>query len=113
PISCAAANAVLDIVTGEGFLIEVSEKGKYIKARIKEWGCSKILGVRGLGLMLGVEVPTEYGEPKALVAKMAKEGLLALTAGKNVIRLLPPLTISYEEIDSGLNIMRKVLEGNL
>ncbi|MDP4110264.1 MAG: aspartate aminotransferase family protein, partial [Bacillota bacterium] len=102
PISCAAANAVLDIVTGEGFLIEVSEKGKYIKVRIKEWGCSKVLGVRGLGLMLGVEVPTEYGEHKALVAKMAKEGLLALTAGKNVIRLLPPLTISYEEIDSGL-----------
>jgi len=111
PICCAGANAVLDIIWDKAFLKEVKEKGDYIKKTVEDWKLDTVLGVRGLGLMLGILVPE--GAHKELVMQMSKAGLLALTAGKNAIRLLPPLTITYEEIDCGLKIMKNVLTGGV
>ena len=65
-------------------------------------------GTRGLGLMMGITLKEGYSN-KELAGKMVEAGLLVLTAGQNVIRLLPPLTISREEIDKGLAIMKTVL----
>ena len=67
-----------------------------------------ISDVRGLGMMIGIEV--NGASHSELVKKMLAEGVVCLTAGSNVIRLLPPLTISYEEIDKGLAIFKKVME---
>ena len=65
-------------------------------------------GTRGLGLMLGITLNDGYSN-KELANKMVDAGLLVLTAGQNVIRLLPPLLISQDEMDKGLAIMKDVL----
>ena len=59
-------------------------------------------------MMIGVEI--NGASHSELVKKMLAEGVACLTAGSNVIRLLPPLTISYDEIDKGLAIFKKVME---
>ena len=107
PTVCAAANAVLDIVNQPDFLAEVVKKGEYLKNGILAIGSDKVQGVRGSGLMLGIIVDADARA--ALVSQCMENGLLVLTAGTQAIRLLPPLTITYEELDEALAIFRKVL----
>lgn len=109
PTVCAAANAVLSVVGNPVFLKEVREKGDYLKNKILELHAPMIEGVRGMGLMLGIIVPE--GQHSVLARKLIEHGVLALTAGKNAIRLLPPLTITYEELDEALAIMKTVFCG--
>lgn len=106
PIVCAAANAVLDTVGDGQFLTQVREKGEYLKNGILALGSSNIHGVRGMGLMLGIIV--DEGKHAAFANKLIEKGVLAITAGKNAVRLLPPLTISKEEMDEALHIMKEV-----
>ena len=106
PAVCAGANVVLDTVGKKDFLDSVKEKGDYIKSNINGWNLSCVKEVRGLGLMLGIEVTVPH---KEAVKKCLGSGLMMLTAGKNVLRMLPPLTITYEEIDKGLAILKDVL----
>lgn len=104
PVSAAAANAVLEILS-DGELGEVEKKGSYIRGKIEAMDLPCVTSVRGLGLMIGIGVSVPH---KELAARLVENGLLALTAGSDTIRLLPPLTISYEEIDEGLKIFRSV-----
>ena len=106
PLVCAAANAVLDTVGDGQFLAKVKEKGEYLKNVILSIGSPNILGVRGMGLMLAIIV--EDGKHAAYASKLLEKGVIALTAGKNAVRLLPPLTISKEEMDEALTIMKEV-----
>ena len=106
PTVCAAANAVLDIVNNKQFLDEVNKKGEYIKQGILSIGSDKITDVRGMGLMLGIIVDAD--KRAEYVNECISNGLLVLTAGTNTIRLLPPLTISYEEIDEAISVFKKV-----
>lgn len=106
PICAAAALAVLDILSDEA-IAAVGEKGEYIRRRIEGMGLPCLGKTRGLGLMIGVEVLGEQSN-KELASKLIEKGLLVLTAGK-VLRLLPPLTITMEEIEKGLNIMEEAL----
>lgn len=106
PTVCAAANAVLSIVNDEKFLAEVREKGEYLKNAILALGSPSIHGVRGMGLMLGIIV--DDGQHSAFANKLIEHGVLAITAGKNAVRLLPPLTITYEEMDEALAVMKTV-----
>lgn len=106
PTCCAAANAVLSIVNQPEFLAEVVKKGEYLKNGILALGSDKIQGVRGKGLMLGIIVDADARAE--LVAKCLEKGLLVLTAGTQAIRLLPPLTITYEEMDEALAILKEV-----
>ena len=105
PICAAGANAVLDILT-PAFLAEVIQKGAYIRKQIASWTLPVVTSVRGLGLMIGVDVRCSHREA---VGKLVENGLLALTAGEDTIRLMPPLTITKEEIDAGLAILKQVL----
>ena len=105
PIACAAAIEVLSRVTSNSFLEEVNKKGNYIRAKLSEMG--NVREVRGMGMMIGIV--TEKDDAKQVAAECVDNGLLILTA-KNLIRLLPPLTITYEEIDKGLSILKKVME---
>lgn len=105
PVSCAGAIEVLNRVSDEAFLQSVNEKGEYIKQKLREIGRENITDIRGKGLMIGIETT----HPIKLIALQAvKNGLLVLTAGTNVVRLLPPLTITYQEIDAGLAILSKM-----
>ncbi|MGM9613817.1 MAG: aspartate aminotransferase family protein [Butyricicoccus sp.] len=106
PTCCAAANAVLSIVNQPEFLAEVVKKGEYLKNGILALGSDKVQGVRGQGLMLGIIVDADARAE--LVAKCMDKGLLVLTAGTQAIRLLPPLTITYEEMDEALAIFKEV-----
>ena len=106
PTVCAAANAVLSIVNDDKFLAEVREKGAYLKDKILALGTPPIHGVRGMGLMLGIIV--DDGQHSAFANKLIEHGVLAITAGKNAVRLLPPLTITYEEMDEALAVMKTV-----
>ncbi len=107
PICTAAGNTVLDILE-DGVLEDVTKKGNYIRKKIEAMNLNIVSETRGLGMMIGVVVPK--GEHKKLAAKLIENGLLCITAGSDAIRFLPPLTITYEEIDKGLAIFEKVLK---
>lgn len=107
PLACAAASAVLKAVTAPDFLADVTEKGEYIRSEIKGWNLPCIKDVRGLGLMIGIDVE---GKAAFNVEKEClEEGLLFSTAGENTIRLVPPLNITKKEINQGLEILKQVL----
>lgn len=105
PIVCAGASYVLGVVTGEDFLASVREKGDYMRERIASF--RHVVSVRGLGMMIGIEL--DGLNSKEIAAKCVENGLMVLTA-KELIRLLPPLNITKEEIDKGLDILGKVLD---
>ena len=107
PVSAAAGCAVLDILT-DAVLDEVHKKGAYIKNAVEEMRLPCLGEVKGLGLMLGIEV-RGYRTNKELCALLVENGLLSLTAGPG-LRFLPPLTITYEEIDKGLSILKSTLQ---
>ena len=106
PVCAAAAQVVLDTLD-EDALAAVREKGRYLRASIEAMGLPPLGTTRGLGLMIGVEVKEGWTN-KDLAARLIQNGLLVLTAGP-ALRLLPPLTISREEMDRGLAIMRETL----
>jgi len=103
----SAASSVLDIMLADGFLPQALENGNYLQAELKKAlaGNSKVSEVRGLGYMIGIETTENLAE---LVEKARDKGLIVLTAGTNVIRLLPPLTLTKEEIDQGVAILAEV-----
>ena len=105
PVSCAAGNYVMDIVSKQSFLDEVKAKGEYLVNKLRELGKETILEVRGMGLMVGIKTSLVPGE---VSVKALESGLIVLTAGKDVVRLLPPLVISYEEIDEGVEILSQL-----
>ncbi|MDD4312012.1 MAG: acetylornithine/succinylornithine family transaminase [Eubacteriales bacterium] len=105
PICAAGAVAVLSQLTPD-FLAEVAQKGAYIRETIAGWNLPVVTSVRGLGLMIGVGVSCSHREA---VGKLVESGLLALTAGADTIRLMPPLTITKAEIDAGLEILKQIL----
>ncbi len=107
PIACAGAKEVLSRVATEDFLKEVNAKGEYIRKKLQTM--ANVSEVRGMGMMIGIV--TEKDNAKEIAKKCVENGLLILTA-KNLLRLLPPLNITYEEIDRGLNILKKVMEEN-
>lgn len=105
PIACAGGIAVVERLESDGFLESVAEKAEIFRKKLAE--CSEVVSVSGKGLMIGIELKTKNAGD---VAKKALDrGLLVLTA-KTKVRLLPPLTISEEEIEDGLKILIDILE---
>ena len=103
PVCCEGACYVLDTVD-DAFLAEVKKKGEYIREKLEELdGVEK---TTGLGLMIGIVLKDM--DPLKACEKLLENGVMTLTAG-NKVRLLPPLVISYEEIDEAMEGFRKVL----
>lgn len=107
PLSTAAGNRVMDIVTGEGFLERVSYLSNYLTQSLQEIKDSRIVNVRGRGLMLGIEFDSDI---KELVSICMQKGLLVLGAGNRVLRMVPPLTINETEINQAVNILKEALK---
>ena len=107
PMAAAAGCVVLDTMTPE-FLEQVKAKGQYLRDGIAALNSPCVSGVRGMGLMIGVGV--QGMTHRELKDKLMAAGLLTLTAGKDTLRLLPPLVISREEMDKGLAIMAQVMK---
>lgn len=104
---CAAAGLVVQEILSDAFLKEVREKGEYLRHGIEALGLPCFGKTRGLGLMIGVEVNTGWTN-KEIAGKLIENGLLVLTAGPGM-RLLPPLVITKDEMDKGLEIMKRTL----
>lgn len=107
PLAAAAARAVLKELLQPGFLAEVERKGEKLKAAARSWQNPLIKEVRGMGLMVGIAVTCP---PSDVVAQCRTNHLLALTAGEDTVRLLPPLVITDEELDAGIAILKSSLD---
>ena len=105
----AALSLILFDSLEDGLASEVEKKGEYMKARLKEI-CDKhpdkCVEVRGLGLMLGLDLKIS---PSAVIAECRKRGLLVCSAGYTVLRFVPPLVIGYEDIDEAVRIVDDAL----
>lgn len=108
PVVCAGANYVLDTITADGFLDDVNKKGAYIEEKVSKF--ENVKNVRRMGLMIGIEL--ESGNAHDIAVKCVENGLLIITA-KDLLRMLPPLVITYDEIDEALKILETTLETTL
>ncbi len=104
PVVCAGALAVLERIGNDDFMDEVRAKGKYLTNKLL--AMDGIEFVRGMGMMVGAKL--KKGGAKEIAQKCAENGLLVLTA-KDMLRFLPSLTITFEEINKGLDILAGVI----
>ena len=105
PVVCAGANYIIDTVADKDFLCEVNKKGAYLKEKLLE--IKGVKSVRNLGLMVGIEL--DDGDAHDIAVKCVKNGLLIITA-KHLLRMLPPLNISYAELDEAVEILNKTIQ---
>ena len=109
PLACAAANAVLDVVMAEGFLAHVREIAAYLRdglaGLIAEFP-GIIADLRGQGLLIGLGLHIPQAQ---FTAALLAEGLLAVNAGENVVRLLPPLVATRSDCDAALGFIHQAL----
>jgi acetylornithine/N-succinyldiaminopimelate aminotransferase len=107
PLAVAAANAVLDVVLAPGMLERVRSTADILWAKLRELVARRprvFETVRGQGLMIGLKCRVPNGE---VVARLFDNGLLAVAAGDNVVRLVPPLIIGEAEVNAAIAILRK------
>jgi acetylornithine/N-succinyldiaminopimelate aminotransferase len=107
PLAAAAGLVVLEVVNKPEFLREIARKGEHMQEVLRSWKHLRIRGIRGRGLMIGVDITIEAWP--VLEAALAR-GLLCLSAGTHTLRFLPPYIISDEELDQGLGILREILD---
>ena len=108
PIVCAAGCAALDVLIDEDLAGKAAVNGQYFKSQLEEVASKHkiVKEVRGLGLMLGVELRYDvYG----VILKALSKGVLVIDAGRTVIRILPPLVISKEQIDQVIKVLDEAL----
>lgn len=108
PLACAAALTTLDIIEREALAERAATLGAYALERLRACHSPYIREVRGRGLLLGIELSRRV---QPYLEVLAERGVLALPAGPNVLRLLPPLVITREQLDRALDIVEDVLAG--
>ena len=106
PLSCAAAVAALTVIDEENLPQQAAEKGEYLKNKIRALNLPIIREVRGLGLMVGIELKQKVAP---YVRALQEKRIIALNAGLTTIRLLPPLVITYEQLDKVVAALADVL----
>ncbi|WP_040866689.1 aspartate aminotransferase family protein [Nocardia exalbida] len=116
-VACAAALATIDVIESEGLVDNAAERGRQLLAGARERATKAVGDVRGLGLLVGIEFTTPTGEPDTATAATAQrlaheKGLLLLTCGaySNVVRMIPPLIVTAEQVDDALGIWSTVLD---
>ncbi len=109
PVAAAAALAVIQVIEEEGLLARATEVGQLFKEALQGFvdQYDRLLEVRGKGLMLGLVVD---GDPKAVVDALKEQGILALTAGGNVVRFLPPLVLKEEDLEEATDMISDALD---
>lgn len=107
PLATAVANKVLEIVTEDGFLQTVEQNGQYLMEKLRGIDSPRIIEVRGMGLIIGVEM---VDEAAPLVKNCMDKGLLLVGAGPRVVRFVPPLNVSREEIDKAVDLFKQAIE---
>lgn len=106
PLACAAAAAAIDVLIGEDLPRRAAEIGAHFLRRLREIESPRIREIRGLGLMIGIELKDKAGP---VAQALMQEGVLALLAGTTVLRFLPPLVITWEQVDRVVESLTRVL----
>ena len=107
PLACAAANVVVGLLNNSDLLTQIETKGEYLRNRLRAFKKYKwVYEVRGMGLMLGIELAPEVKNSE-IAGKLAASGVLVGTAGNNTLRFVPPYVITKEQIDK----LYEILEG--
>lgn len=106
PFTTHVANHVVERVSQPEFLAEVKEKGEYLMELLAELNSPHVKEIRGRGLIVGVELDIEAGP---VVSKGYEQGILLVSAGPNIVRFVPPLTISREELATAAGILGDIL----
>lgn len=107
PIATAVANYVVDTISAAQFLENVNEMGIYLCESLNKLQDNRIIEIRGMGLMQGIEFNREI---KDLVQICMQHGLLVIGAGANVLRFVPPLNITKGDIDRAVAILTAALQ---
>jgi acetylornithine/LysW-gamma-L-lysine aminotransferase len=107
PLACAAAIAVLDVMQGQRLPQHAAQVGTYFLERLRALGSPKVREVRGLGLRIGVELKEKVAPH---LRGLMERGVIALAAGVTVLRFLPPLIITKEEVDTVVTQVAEVLQ---
>ena len=107
PLACAASLATLEVLEEEQLPQKAARSGEYLMSHLKSLRSPAIRDVRGLGLIVGIEIKEKVAP---YLVELAEHGVLALSAGMTVIRLLPPLVISQEQLDKVLVALGEVLQ---
>jgi acetylornithine/LysW-gamma-L-lysine aminotransferase len=108
PLACAAALATMDVLESEDLPARAAKSGAYLIDRLNSMHTPVIREIRGLGLMIGIELRTRS---RPYLEALIEQGVLALPAGPTVIRLLPPLIIERDSLDTVLAAIENVLTG--
>jgi acetylornithine/LysW-gamma-L-lysine aminotransferase len=106
PLACAAASAVLRVMHEEELPRQAAEKGAWLMARIHGMSSPRVREVRSQGLLVGLELK---GRVQPYLGALLERGVLALPAGPNVLRLLPPLVIGYDDLEIVVSHLQEVL----
>jgi acetylornithine/LysW-gamma-L-lysine aminotransferase len=107
PLACAAARATLAVLQEERLAEQAAQKGAWLQEQLHALPHRRIREVRGMGLMIGIEL-RERAAP--YLHRLQERGVLALPAGPTVIRLLPPLVISQEQLEQVVAVIDEVLQ---
>lgn len=106
PLVCAAAIATLDFILKNDLPRRADEMGSYFIGKLRNIQSPIVREIRGMGLMIAIELKFEV---KDYIKRALSDGVLLIAAGRNTLRLLPPLVITREEIDKVCNVLEKVL----
>ena len=106
PLACAAAVAALGVIEEENLPRQAQVKGAYLQDKLRRIESPNIREVRGIGLMIGIEMKQKVAP---YIKALQEKNIIALNAGMTVIRLLPPLVISYQQIDHLVDVLTEIL----
>jgi acetylornithine/LysW-gamma-L-lysine aminotransferase len=106
PLCCAAALAAIDYMETHKLAEKAAEDGQYLLDRLREKPLAAVREIRGLGLMIGIELKSKV---RPVVLELIEKGVIAPPAGATVLRLLPPLVISREQLDKAIHTITDVL----
>jgi acetylornithine/LysW-gamma-L-lysine aminotransferase len=107
PLACAAGSASLDFMIENKLWEAADAKGKYFKNKLEKLSLSKIREIRIIGLMIGIELKEKV---QPYLEELLKRKIVALPAGTTVLRMLPPLVISYEDLDKVASELNDLLK---
>ena len=110
PLACAAAVAALNVIEEENLARQAQVKGAYLMDKLRRIESPNIREVRGMGLMVGIELKEKVAP---YIKALQERNIIALNAGMTVIRLLPPLVITYQQLDHLVDVLTEVLAADL
>jgi acetylornithine/N-succinyldiaminopimelate aminotransferase len=112
PLACAVAGGVLDVILEDGFLEHVEEVGKLLSEKMQRLAAAFpgiVAGIRGRGLLLGIEIKEGFSNAD-VVASLMERNLLTVPAADNVVRIIPPLIIGEAEIDEAISSIEDLFQ---